>query len=99
MTGCVVSSAIVFVRTKIGCGRLSRELEKAGISADAIHGDKGQRVVGAQVRGQSAAYVLEALGAYKKGETRGNQSALMWPQAQIMDQQTMDNVAAYIETL
>ena len=65
----------------------------------ACHGDKGQGVVGPQVSGQSAAYVLEALGAYKKGETRGNQSALMWPQAQIMDQQTMDNVAAYIETL
>jgi ATP-dependent RNA helicase RhlE len=37
-----ISSCIVFTRTKIGCGRLSRELEKAGIAADAIHGDKSQ---------------------------------------------------------
>jgi ATP-dependent RNA helicase RhlE len=37
-----ISSCLVFVRTKIGCGRLSRELEKAGIAADAIHGDKSQ---------------------------------------------------------
>jgi len=37
-----IPSSLVFVRTKIGCGKLSRELEKAGISADAIHGDKSQ---------------------------------------------------------
>jgi ATP-dependent RNA helicase RhlE len=37
-----ISSCIVFTRTKIGCGRLARELEKAGIAADAIHGDKSQ---------------------------------------------------------
>jgi len=77
------------------------ELGKATYSTvcQACHGDKGQGVVGPQLSGRDAAFVLEALAAYKKGETRGNQSALMWPQAQTMDQPAMDNVAAFIETL
>lgn len=37
-----VEQCIVFVRTKQGCSRLSRELQRAGIQADALHGDKSQ---------------------------------------------------------
>jgi superfamily II DNA/RNA helicase len=33
---------LVFVNTKIGCRRLARELQKQGINAEAIHGDKSQ---------------------------------------------------------
>jgi superfamily II DNA/RNA helicase len=33
---------IVFTNTKIGASRLARELQQAGIPADAIHGDKSQ---------------------------------------------------------
>lgn len=33
---------IVFTNTKIGASRLARELQKEGIPADAIHGDKSQ---------------------------------------------------------
>ncbi|MDR3054147.1 MAG: DEAD/DEAH box helicase [Zoogloeaceae bacterium] len=37
-----ISQSIVFTRTKQGCSRLARELLRAGIQADAIHGDKSQ---------------------------------------------------------
>ena len=37
------TQALVFVATKILCGRLAHFLERSGISADAIHGDKGQQ--------------------------------------------------------
>ena len=63
------------------------------------HGDKGQGVVGPAVAGRSRDYVLEALLAYKNGETRGNQSAVMWPQAATLSQDDMENVAQFIETL
>jgi cytochrome c553 len=63
------------------------------------HGDKGQGVVGPAVSGRSKDYLLEALLAYKNGETRGNQSMVMWPQASVMSQTDMENVAAFIETL
>lgn len=37
-----IHQCIVFVRTKQGCSRLARELQRASIQADAIHGDKSQ---------------------------------------------------------
>lgn len=37
-----VARAIVFTRTKYAADRVARQLEKAGISADAIHGNKSQ---------------------------------------------------------
>jgi ATP-dependent RNA helicase RhlE len=37
-----INQCLVFMRTKQGCSRLTRELQRAGIRADAIHGDKSQ---------------------------------------------------------
>jgi superfamily II DNA/RNA helicase len=37
-----LSAVLVFVNTKIGARRLARQLERDGINADAIHGDKTQ---------------------------------------------------------
>jgi ATP-dependent RNA helicase RhlE len=45
------------MRTKQGCSRLTRELQRAGIKADAIHGDKSQLER------------IKALEAFKGGET------------------------------
>ncbi|MDR1368105.1 MAG: DEAD/DEAH box helicase [Candidatus Accumulibacter sp.] len=53
-----LDQALVFTGTKIETRRLARELQRAGISADSIHGDKTQ-----QER-------LKALKAFKSGETR-----------------------------
>ena len=52
-----IRQAIVFMRTKQGCARLTRELQRAGIKADAIHGDKSQLER------------IKALEAFKGGET------------------------------
>ncbi|WP_341679048.1 DEAD/DEAH box helicase [Niveibacterium sp. SC-1] len=49
---------LVFVNTKFGCSRLARQLQKEGLSADAIHGDKNQ-----QQR-------TEALEGFKSGKIR-----------------------------
>jgi ATP-dependent RNA helicase RhlE len=53
-----LGQSLVFVSTKFGCARLARHLQKEGISADAIHGDKNQ-----QQRS-------EALDNFKSGVTR-----------------------------
>ncbi|MGD9945634.1 MAG: DEAD/DEAH box helicase [Burkholderiaceae bacterium] len=52
-----IPQVIVFTNTKIGAGRLARQLEKEGLNADAIHGDKSQ-----QER-------LATLDKFKRGET------------------------------
>jgi ATP-dependent RNA helicase RhlE len=49
---------LVFTGTKLGCNRLANELNKTGIHADAIHGDKTQ-----QER-------IKALDAFKAGSIR-----------------------------
>jgi superfamily II DNA/RNA helicase len=38
-----LKQVLVFSNTKIGTGRLARELKNEGINADAIHGDKSQK--------------------------------------------------------
>ena len=37
-----VKNALVFTRTKHGANKVARDLEKAGVSAAAIHGNKSQ---------------------------------------------------------
>jgi len=51
-----LKQVIVFSNTKIGTGRLARELERDGVRAESIHGDKSQ------------ADRIKALEAFKAGE-------------------------------
>jgi superfamily II DNA/RNA helicase len=51
-----VTQAFVFVNSKLGCARLARSLERDGLKATALHGDKSQDER------------LKALDAFKKGE-------------------------------
>lgn len=50
--------ALVFTRTKRGADRVSRDLETAGLQADALHGNKSQ------------SQRERALGAFRKGKAR-----------------------------
>jgi len=52
-----LSQVIIFVNTKIGASRLTRELVKEGIKAESIHGDKSQ------------IERIKALDSFKSGET------------------------------
>lgn len=51
------TQAIVFTKTRLTANRLTRQLQREGLKADAIHGDKSQRER------------LESLEAFKQGET------------------------------
>ncbi|HET8748860.1 MAG TPA: C-terminal helicase domain-containing protein, partial [Ramlibacter sp.] len=51
-----ISQAFVFVNSKLGCARLARALERDGLKAVAMHGDKSQDER------------LKALDAFKRGE-------------------------------
>lgn len=53
-----IERALVFTRTKHGANRVAKDLDKAGISAEAIHGNKSQNAR------------QEALSNFKKGKTR-----------------------------
>ncbi|QWT45105.1 DEAD/DEAH box helicase [Azospira inquinata] len=64
-----ITQTLVFVRTKQGCGRLARELERAGIPADAIHGDKsqGERIKALDAFKSGACKVLVATDVAARG--------------------------------
>src|SRR4030095_11372295 len=51
-----ITQAFVFVNSKLGCARLARSLEREGLKAVAMHGDKSQDER------------LKALDAFKRGE-------------------------------
>ena len=51
-----IKQAFVFTNSKMGCGRLARELEREGLRTTALHGDKSQDER------------LKALEAFKSGE-------------------------------
>jgi ATP-dependent RNA helicase RhlE len=51
-----MKQVLVFVNAKIECRRLARQLQKAGVNADAIHGDKTQDER------------MKALDAFKRGD-------------------------------
>lgn len=56
LRGSDASQAIVFTKTKLTASRLARQLQREGILADAIHGDKSQKER------------IEALDAFKQGK-------------------------------
>jgi ATP-dependent RNA helicase RhlE len=56
LRGSDATQALVFTKTKIAAGRLARQLQKDGVAADAIHGDKTQLER------------IQALDAFKQGK-------------------------------
>ena len=64
-----LKQVIVFSNTKIGASRLSRQLEKEGIKASAIHGDKtqGERMAALEAFKQGSIEVLVATDVAARG--------------------------------
>lgn len=65
----------------------------------ACHGSKGEGGVGPELVGQSSDAIYQKLAQYKKGETRGTQSALMWSQSATLSDTDMKNIAAFVASL
>jgi cytochrome c553 len=64
------------------------------------HGPTGQgQAIFPKIAGKPAADTIALLKRYKAGETLGAQTALMAPQAKMLSDEDMANLAAYIETL
>lgn len=97
-TGGVVAVAAAEAATRADSSPV--ELGKqAYIGCIACHGAGGEGGVGPALAGQSATEIAGKLVQYKNGETRGNQSALMWSQSAQLGDADIENLAAYIATL
>jgi cytochrome c553 len=73
--------------------------QQAYVGCVACHGAGGEGGVGPALAGQSVTDLAAKLLQYKQGETRGNQSPLMWSQAAQLSDKDIEHLAAYIETL
>lgn len=73
--------------------------EAAYTGCIACHGAQGEGGIGPMLAGQTAVEIMAKLNQYKKGETRGNQSAMMWSQAGLLEQSDIENIATFIQTL
>ncbi|MEZ5571020.1 MAG: c-type cytochrome [Halioglobus sp.] len=73
--------------------------EQAFVGCIACHGANGEGGIGPMLAGQQPSDITSKLTQYRSGETRGGQSALMWSQAAQLDDTTIKNLAAYIQTL
>jgi len=69
------------------------------VSCQACHGGAGEGGLGPQLSGRDSAYIAEALIAYKNGETRGAQSALMWGVAAALSETDIGNLSIFVESL
>ncbi len=65
----------------------------------ACHGGNGEGGIGPKLQGQAGSDIAAKLTAYRNGEARGAQSAMMWPVAKSMADADIDNIAAYISSL
>jgi len=68
-------------------------------SCVACHGAAGQGGIGPVLAGRDKDYIVESLNAYKNRETRGAQSALMWPSAAALSASDINNIASFVESL
>ncbi|WP_461535012.1 c-type cytochrome [Spongorhabdus nitratireducens] len=73
---------------------------KAGVCA-ACHGANGKAIMPAypNLAGQNQAYLETALKAYKNGQRTGGMSAVMVPQAKMLTDKDISNLAAYFSGL
>ena len=65
----------------------------------ACHGSRGQGGIGPQLSGQTASDIVSKLTAYRSGQKRGDQSAIMYPVAKPMSDEDIGNLAAYVSAL
>ena len=65
----------------------------------ACHGSRGEGGIGPMLAGQPGSDIVAKLTAYRAGEKRGAQSAMMYPVAKSMTDADIDNLAAYVSAL
>ena len=69
------------------------------VTCAACHGADGAGGIGPQLNAHDAAFVTQALTAYKNKETRGAQSAMMWGVAAGLSEADIENLATFVESL
>jgi len=81
MRNFMVATAVALTSTTAMADDRFEIIRDKWVQCAACHGSQGQGGIGPTLAGRSADDIINKLMAYKRGETVGAQSALMWPQA------------------
>ncbi len=93
-------SACLFASHTMAAGDVDAGKAKAAVCA-ACHGIDGIAVIPGypNLRGQNEQYLIVSLKAYKNGQRTGGLSAVMKAQAGMLNDQDIENLAAYFASL
>ena len=73
------------------------DIRQAWATCVACHGAKGEGNLGPRLNNQSADDIISKLIAYKKGETVGPQSMLMWPVARNLTDGQIGTIGVFVQ--
>jgi cytochrome c553 len=73
------------------------DIRKPWVQCAACHGPQGQGGIGPMLADKSADEIINKLSAYKRGETVGAQSALMWPQAKALTDGQIGTIGVFVQ--
>ncbi|KDM90152.1 c-type cytochrome [Photobacterium galatheae] len=92
--------ATLFSLPALAAGDAQAGKSKAAICA-ACHGANGIAVIPGypNLKGQNAQYIVNALKSYKSKERTGGNALVMQPQAAMLSDTDMENVAAYFSQM
>ncbi len=93
-------AAILVASPAMAAGDAAAGKAKAAVCA-ACHGADGIALIPGypNLKGQNEQYLVSALKAYKNGERTGAQAMIMKPQASMLSDQDMENIAAYFASM
>ena len=73
------------------------DIRKSWATCVACHGAKGEGNLGPRLNNQSADDIISKLLTYKKGETVGPQSMLMWPVARNLTDGQIGTIGVFVQ--
>ena len=100
MTKQLILSLILALPGMAIAGNIAIGKTKSQVCAT-CHGADGISVVPIypNLKGQKEAYLISSVKAYKNGERKGGMSVIMIPQAKVLSDEDIANIAAYYSSL
>ena len=96
----LIASLLLTLPTLATAGDIAAGKAKSAVCAT-CHGADGISIapIYPNLKGQKEGYLASSIKAYKKGERKGGMSAIMVPQASMLSDEDIANVAAYYSSL
>ncbi|WP_456296087.1 cytochrome c [Vibrio sp. AK197] len=96
----IVLGGVMLATNAFAAGDVDAGKTKAAVCA-ACHGANGMATIPGypNLRGQNEQYLVSALKAYKSGKRTGGLAAVMQAQAGMLNDQDIENLAAYYASL